>query len=301
MMNSNQNTQDYMTNAEYVAEYYQNHTPEQMATQIKRYESTAQTHLNKADRCWAYAKNGKGGYYYNVARNYYGRAEDNLEKGEALQKMLDAKTNTIPTKPTAPSAPVKSGNSSHSVTPNTSTKSGNTVKATTPNTSTLLSGMGKSGLIGAAVAGSITAITGAVNGDDIETIAEESAANAVAGGVSGVASHAVGVGVSTALNTAIAGTALGATAAAPFIPVAGAVVAGAAVGETAFRIGKGVVDGIKDGILFGDIGIGLESVATSVGLELEDMWDSKKEKAEKFFSSIGNGIEDLYYKIRFGF
>ena len=54
-------------------------------TQIKRYESTAETYKKKGDRHWARAKNGGGGEHYGIARDAYDRANRNREKAEKLR------------------------------------------------------------------------------------------------------------------------------------------------------------------------------------------------------------------------
>lgn len=54
-----------------IVEQYKDHSDQQLCRQIKVYESTAETHLAKAKRCWAYAKNDKGGHYYHEARVAY--------------------------------------------------------------------------------------------------------------------------------------------------------------------------------------------------------------------------------------
>lgn len=48
-------------------------TKEELNTQIKRFQITAETFHKKGDRSWAYAKNGMGEYHYTVAREAYAR------------------------------------------------------------------------------------------------------------------------------------------------------------------------------------------------------------------------------------
>lgn len=88
MMNSinSQMTQEQRFSA--VSAQYEHHTDEQLVSQIKTYESTSKTYLEKAKRCWAYAKNDKGGHYYHDARVAYEKAAANAEKAEALRGML---------------------------------------------------------------------------------------------------------------------------------------------------------------------------------------------------------------------
>lgn len=54
-------------------------------TQIKRFESTAETYETKGKREWAYAKNGMGGEHYAKARDAFDRAKRNREKAEKLR------------------------------------------------------------------------------------------------------------------------------------------------------------------------------------------------------------------------
>ena len=55
-------------------------------TQIKRFESTAETYEKKGKREWAYAKNGMGDEHYGKARNAFDRAQRNRDKAEKLRK-----------------------------------------------------------------------------------------------------------------------------------------------------------------------------------------------------------------------
>lgn len=59
-----------------------------MMTLIKRYRSTAITHKKKADRLWAYAKNDKGDYNYDLAKEFYRRAKECEEKADSLEEEL---------------------------------------------------------------------------------------------------------------------------------------------------------------------------------------------------------------------
>lgn len=54
-------------------------------TQIKRFESTADTFEKKGKREWAYAKNGQGGEHYAKARDAFERAKSNRERAERLK------------------------------------------------------------------------------------------------------------------------------------------------------------------------------------------------------------------------
>lgn len=54
-------------------------------TQIKRFESTADTYERKGNREWAYAKNGKGDEHYAKARDAYDRAKRNRDKADCLR------------------------------------------------------------------------------------------------------------------------------------------------------------------------------------------------------------------------
>ena len=54
-------------------------------TQIKRFESTAETYKKKGDREWAYAKNGMGDEHYGKAKDAYERADRNRAKADALR------------------------------------------------------------------------------------------------------------------------------------------------------------------------------------------------------------------------
>lgn len=54
-------------------------------TQIKRFESTAETYENKGKREWAYAKNGLGDEHYGKAKEAFKRAERNREKADRLR------------------------------------------------------------------------------------------------------------------------------------------------------------------------------------------------------------------------
>ncbi len=56
-------------------------------TQIKRFESTAETYEKKGKREWAYAKNGLGDEDYGIARDAFDRAKRNREKAETLKGM----------------------------------------------------------------------------------------------------------------------------------------------------------------------------------------------------------------------
>lgn len=58
-------------------------------TQIKRCLSTAETYEEKGKRCWAYAKNGKGDFYYGAARDAFERSKRARDKAEALKAELD--------------------------------------------------------------------------------------------------------------------------------------------------------------------------------------------------------------------
>jgi hypothetical protein len=57
-------------------------------SQIAKYEHTADFCKQKADRCWAYAKNDKGDHYYEEARHYYEKEKENREKAAALRAKL---------------------------------------------------------------------------------------------------------------------------------------------------------------------------------------------------------------------
>lgn len=59
---------------------------EKRETLIKRYESTAQTYQEKADRCYARAKNGYGDHYYGMAKKSYETAGRNRAKADRLKK-----------------------------------------------------------------------------------------------------------------------------------------------------------------------------------------------------------------------
>lgn len=54
-------------------------------SQIKRFESTAETYEKKGKREWAYAKNGQGGEHYEKARDAFERAKRNRDKANALR------------------------------------------------------------------------------------------------------------------------------------------------------------------------------------------------------------------------
>jgi hypothetical protein len=54
-------------------------------SQIKRFESTADTYESKGKREWAYAKNGKGGEHYAKARDAFDRAQRNRDKATKLR------------------------------------------------------------------------------------------------------------------------------------------------------------------------------------------------------------------------
>lgn len=54
-------------------------------TQIKRFESTADTYEKKGKKEWAYAKNGQGGYHYAKAQDAFDRAQRNRDKANALK------------------------------------------------------------------------------------------------------------------------------------------------------------------------------------------------------------------------
>ena len=81
-------TTNNQKNVSSIVEQYKDHSDQQLCRQIKVYESTAETHLAKAKRCWAFAKNDKGGHYYHEARVAYEKAAANAEKAEALRSML---------------------------------------------------------------------------------------------------------------------------------------------------------------------------------------------------------------------
>ena len=55
-------------------------------SQIRRFESTADTYEKKGKREWAYAQNGQGGEHYAKARDAFDRAERNREKANTLRK-----------------------------------------------------------------------------------------------------------------------------------------------------------------------------------------------------------------------
>lgn len=55
-------------------------------TQIKRFESTAQTYKKKGQREWAKAKNGQGGEHYAKARDAFDRAKRNQAKADDLRR-----------------------------------------------------------------------------------------------------------------------------------------------------------------------------------------------------------------------
>lgn len=52
---------------------------------IRRYESTAKFHKQKADREWAYAKNGQGGEHYGIAKRHYNKAKKYQETADRLK------------------------------------------------------------------------------------------------------------------------------------------------------------------------------------------------------------------------
>lgn len=54
-------------------------------SQIKRFESTAETYEKKGKREWAYAKNGMGDEHYGKARDAFERAQRNRDKAEQLR------------------------------------------------------------------------------------------------------------------------------------------------------------------------------------------------------------------------
>lgn len=54
-------------------------------TQIKRFETTAQTYKKKGQREWAKAKNGQGGEHYGRARDAFDRAKRNQAKADELR------------------------------------------------------------------------------------------------------------------------------------------------------------------------------------------------------------------------
>lgn len=55
-------------------------------SQIKRFESTADTYEKKGKREWAYAKNGMGDEHYGKARDAFDRAQRNRDKADSLRR-----------------------------------------------------------------------------------------------------------------------------------------------------------------------------------------------------------------------
>lgn len=58
---------------------------EKKETQIKRFESTAAFNKQKADREYAYAKNGLGDEHYGRAKTAYNKAKEFQEKADKLK------------------------------------------------------------------------------------------------------------------------------------------------------------------------------------------------------------------------
>lgn len=75
-------------------DHFEQKTDEALITQIKSFENEAETHLKKANRCWARAKNDWGGENYYWAKKEYKKAETCALKAEELRKMLAARHNT---------------------------------------------------------------------------------------------------------------------------------------------------------------------------------------------------------------
>ena len=67
---------------------------ENITSTIKRHESTAQFSKTKADREWAYAKNDKGGYHYNNAREAYAKADYFQQKADTLKASMQVTSNS---------------------------------------------------------------------------------------------------------------------------------------------------------------------------------------------------------------
>lgn len=61
---------------------------ENITSTIKRHESTARFYKTKADREWAYAVNGKGGYHYHNARQAYAKADQFQQKADTLRTSM---------------------------------------------------------------------------------------------------------------------------------------------------------------------------------------------------------------------
>lgn len=73
---------------------FEQKTDADLTTEIKKFESTAEFHLGKANKYWARANNGWDGYYYYLAKEEYRKAETCALKAEELRKMLAARLNT---------------------------------------------------------------------------------------------------------------------------------------------------------------------------------------------------------------
>lgn len=73
---------------------FESKTDAEVMGEIRRFEKDAARELAKANKHWAYAKNEKGGWYYQSAREGYEAARVKTEKAEELRKLLESRGHT---------------------------------------------------------------------------------------------------------------------------------------------------------------------------------------------------------------
>ena len=164
-----------------VADQYANYSLEALQAQVKRYESTSATFLEKGNREWAYAKNGLGDHHYGLAKTAYKTAAQNQAKANELKLMLAHKTDVI----------------------NRKSFVGSTVSGISP--------AATAAAVGVAVAAVAAVAEGAANGESPAEVARRFAEQACSGAVAGYVSVSTS-GVVSLLTGTMPGFLIGATA-----------------------------------------------------------------------------------------
>lgn len=164
-----------------IANQYSNKSTADIETQIKRYESTALTFMDKGKREWAYAKNGMGDDHYGYAKRAFKTAAENQAKANELKLLL------------------KNRNSAYT-------------KAFVGNAGTRLTAAETAAAVGVALAAVTAVAEGMAKGDEPEEIAKHFAEYAVSNAVAGYASVNTAAFVTLLSGSYIPGFLAGATA-----------------------------------------------------------------------------------------
>lgn len=147
---------------------------ENIATTIKRHESTAEFWKTKADREWAYAVNGQGDYHYGNAKQAYAKADQFQAKADALR------------------------NSGRVTAPGRG--EGITDKLTV--TRRLGGNVGPAAKAGGVIGGGIALAESIANGDDFENTTKNVTSNAIKGAASSASGAMVAEGIMNILAAA---------------------------------------------------------------------------------------------------